>query len=301
MRDAAQPRLDLRDLLGGGGLRVGDLLGGGVARVGDPLDRGVARVRHRGLARRRAARRRRRGASLKRSRGAHPTQSKRRQHPASRRIARIALPAATSSVQWRKENTRPSRILGDGMSPLRRSHPGAREPPRRGRRGAAAPARVRGCGQRFTTFERRERAAAAGPQARRRAPALRPDEAPGRAAARDPQAPGERRRRRGAGRRRSRSRSRRPAASSTRSGSASSASRASGELDRGRLPAVPRHAPVAERGFCGVRPGGFRPGRARECIVTRSNGLRGRGKTCEEEIEDVGKRCKHRKNRGREG
>ena len=47
VRDAAQPRLHLRDLLGGGGLGVGDPLGRGVARVADPLDRGVAALAHR--------------------------------------------------------------------------------------------------------------------------------------------------------------------------------------------------------------------------------------------------------------
>ena len=129
------------------------------------------------------------------------------------------------------------------------------------------------CGHRFTTFERREREPAYVAQARRRAPALRPHEAARGAAARGPQAPGRRRRRRGARRPGRVGRSRPAAASSAPSGSASSASRASRDLDRGAYLQFAGTLP-SERGVCGVGAGGFRPGRARECIVPRQSGMK---------------------------
>ena len=47
------------------------------------------------------------------------------------------------------------------------------------------------------------------------------------------------------------------------------------ELDRGAYLQFLGTLPSPNAGVCGVGRGGFRPGRARECIVTRSSGLRG--------------------------
>ena len=77
----------------------------------------------------------------------------------------------------------------DGLSSLPGGNAGRRDPlggRRRPRCGAGASARR--CGERFTTYERWDRGPALRAQARRRARALRPDEAPRRADARRAQA-----------------------------------------------------------------------------------------------------------------
>ena len=230
--------------------------------------------------------------------------SQKRQSGAGRRDAGAGRDSlrrtdAISSVYRRGRRTLPaSRIVLDGMSAAASGRPACsgephaprQAPPRRRRRECSA------CGHRFTTFERREAEPTYVRKRDGRAPALRPGEAPRRAAALHPQAPGE-------CRLTSRRWSTRVALAIETAGGELAAERIGelcleglAELDRGAylqflgtLPADIESRSLRSR----LRTGSVR-GRSRECIVTGSNGLRGGGKSWRRGAEDVGKRCKHR-------
>ena len=209
----------------------------------------------------------------------------RRSSPRSSRTCRDrgARRLATSTLHLvrspeRRKPLATSRIAAMECPRCRAVPPGSSRAARRRRRRRAPPPRsARSAGSGSPPSSGRE-AAALGPQARRPAPALRPHQAAGRAAARRPQAAG---RPRPTSRRWSsgsswRSRRRRRARRGARS--ASSASPACS--DSTAAPTCSSSAPCRRaRGtpeFARHRPGRFRPGRARECSVTGSTGLRAR-------------------------